>query len=302
MRTEGSEGLDGRRAVTAAGCASMLLLSALTTGCASTPSEDEQAKLADLEGRVARMERIAANEVEVSRRLDEIQDTLRQLRGRIDELEHSSEALRKQQRDLYGDLNKRLSAASGTVGAAFGAAAGTAAGEAVPGGAAAGSAAPGVAAAGVAAAGGGADNAGSANAPVDNVPSSVEQAVYTQAFDALKAGSYSVAITGFKDFLGTYPTSPLADNAQYWLGEAYYVNRDFDSAAGAFRTVLKKWPDSRKAPDALLKLGYTQLEQKQYPAARATLEEVTKKYPGTESARLATERLKRIPASAPAVQ
>lgn len=296
IRTAGTGGLPRRSAVTA-GCAGVLLLTSLAAGCASTPSEEEQAKLADLEGRVARTERIAANQVEVSQRLDEIQETLRQLRGRIDELEHSSEALRKQQRDLYGDLNKRLSASSGTVGAAFGAAAGTAAGEAVPGGAAAGGAA-----AGVAAAGGGADNAGSANAPVDNAPSSVEQAVYTQAFDALKAGSYSVAITGFKDFLGTYPTSPLADNAQYWLGEAYYVNRDFGSAAGAFRTVLKKWPDSRKAPDALLKLGYTQLEQKQYPAARATLEEVTKKYPGTESARLATERLKRIPASAPAVQ
>jgi len=46
----------------------------------------------------------------------------------------------------------------------------------------------------------------------------------------------------------------------------------------------------------MLKLGYTQLEQKQYPAARATLDEVTKKFPGTDSARLAAERLRRIPA------
>ena len=129
-----------------------------------------------------------------------------------------------------------------------------------------------------------------------NAPSPTEQAVYGQAFDALKAGSYSTAITGFKDFLHTYPNSSLADNAQYWLGEAYYVSHDYDAAAGAFRSVLKKWPDSHKAPDALLKLGYTQLEQKQYPAARATFEEVTKKYPGTESAKLAAERLRRIPA------
>jgi tol-pal system protein YbgF len=292
IRMEGTERLGGRRAVTAA-CAGVLLLSALATGCASTPSEDEQAKLADLEQRVARIERIAANEVEVSQRLDEIQETLRQLRGRIDDLEHNSEALRKQQRDLYGDLDKRLAAAGGTVGAAFGAAAGTAAGSGAPGAAATG----GAAASG--AAGDGGDNAGTANAPADNGPSTVEQAVYTQAFDALKAGSYSVAITGFKDFLSTYPSSQLADNAQYWLGEAYYVNRDYDSAAGAFRTVLKKWPDSHKAPDALLKLGYTQLAQKQYPAARVTLDEVARKYPGTESARLATDRLKRIPASPP---
>ena len=119
--------------------------------------------------------------------------------------------------------------------------------------------------------------------------------MYSQAFDALKAGSYSIAITGFKDFLGNYPQSSLADSAQYWLGEAYYVNRDYDSAGGAFRTLLKKWPDSRKAPDALLKLGYAQFAQKQYPAAKATLSEVTKKYPGTDSAKLAADRLRRIP-------
>ena len=79
------------------------------------------------------------------------------------------------------------------------------------------------------------------------------------------------------------------------------MNKDYDGAAAAFRTVLKKWPDSRKAPDALLKLGYTQAAQKQYSAARATLDEVTKKYPGTDAAKLASDRLKRIPAQ-PAAQ
>src|SRR6202007_569605 len=101
--------------------------------------------------------------------------------------------------------------------------------------------------------------------------SSVEQAVYSQAFGALKAGSYSVAITGFKDFLSSYPASPLAENAQYWLGEAYYVSRSYDDASTAFRSVISKYPQSRKAPDAMLKLGYTQYEQKQYAEARKTL-------------------------------
>jgi TolA-binding protein len=78
------------------------------------------------------------------------------------------------------------------------------------------------------------------------------------------------------------------------------VNRDYEAAAGAFRTVMRKWPDSRKAPDALLKLGYTQSEQKQYAAARATLQEVTRKYPGTDAAKLAADRLKRIPTQPPA--
>jgi tol-pal system protein YbgF len=250
----------------------------LLIGCASTSPEEDplQVKLNDLEARVARLERSLANQVTLSQRVDENQASLRELQGRIEELEHTNEALAKQQRDLYTDLDKRLGG-NGTMPApgAAGAAAGVAAG------AAAGAAAGGV--------------AGSAAQPADNGPSSTEQAVYAQAFDALKAGSYSLAITGFKDFLTTYPNSSLAENAQYWLGEAYYVNHDYESAGGAFRTVLKKWPDSRKAPDALLKLGYAQYAQKQYPAAKATLTDVTKKYPGTDAAKLAADRLKRIP-------
>jgi tol-pal system protein YbgF len=244
-----------------------LVMLALLAGCATSPSEDDaaQLKVNDLEARVARLERSNANQVALAEHQDEVQATLRELQGRLEELEHSNEALAKQQRDLYADLDKRLgggaAGASGAAGVAAGAAAGAAAGSAQPEG-----------------------------------PSSTEQAVYAQAFDALKAGSYSIAITGFKDFLGTYPTSSLAENAQYWLGEAYYVNHDYDAASGAFRSVLKKWPDSNKAPDALLKLGYTQFAQKQFPAAKATLTEVTRKYPGTDAARLAAERLKRIPA------
>ena len=141
-----------------------------------------------------------------------------------------------------------------------------------------------------------AGGAGAAGTDSAGAGSSEEQRVYGQSFDALKAGSYSIAITGFKDFLSSYPTSPLAENAQYWLGEAFYVTRDFDSATGAFKTVLQKWPDSRKAPDALLKLGYTQLEQKKVSEGRASLAQVVQKYPGSDAAKLAAERLQRAPA------
>ena len=244
-----------------------VLVATLLGGCALTPAEDDpvQQKLNDLDARMARLERGVANQVEVSQRLDQVQASLRELSGRLDQIEHNDEALTKQQRDLSADLDKRVGAAG-------------------PGGAGAGA------------------EAGAAGAAGSNAPSPVEQAVYGQAFDALKAGGYSTAITGFKDFLHNYPDSPLADNAQYWLGETYYVNHNYELAAGAFRTVLKKYPDSRKAPDALLKLGYTQLEQKQYQAARTTLDEVTKKYPGSPSAKLAAERLRRLSAQPAAPQ
>jgi tol-pal system protein YbgF len=251
----------------------LVAVPAWLAGCASTPAEDDpvQIKLNELDTRLARIERVVANQslVELAQNVDTLQADVRKLRGQVEELENNTEAMRKQQRDLYNDLDKRLSGQQGTGGAAGPLGSVGAAGSAVPpgGGPAAGS--------------------------------SVEQAVYSQAFDALKAGSYSVAITGFKDFLSSYPSSPLAENAQYWLGEAYYVTRDYDSASGAFRTVLQKWPESRKGPDALLKLGFTQYELKHYAESKTTLEEVKQKFPDSDAARLAAERLQRMPATPP---
>jgi len=242
------------------------LVTALAAGCATKPPPDQdpvQIKLNELDGRVAKIERIVSNQslVDMAQNLDAAQTEVRQLRGRIDELEKSNDDLRKQERDLYGDLDKRLKALQGG-GSADGSAATGAVGTPAPTG------------------------------------SSVEQTVYAQAFDALKAGSYSVAITGFKDFLTNYPGSPLAENAQYWLGEAYYVNHEYDSAGGAFRTVLQKYPNSRKAPDAMLKLGYTQFELRKFPDARTTLTQLTQKFPDSQAAKLANDRLHSMAAAA----
>jgi tol-pal system protein YbgF len=263
------------------------VVAALGAGCASTPAADDpiQLKLNDIDARVTRIERIISNQslVELAQHLDQVQADVRQLRGRVEELEYNAEAMHKQQRDLYSDLDKRIAALGG--GSSGAAAAGALSGA----GSAAGSSSP-------QSAGSAGSPKGSAGSGADSGGSSEEQTVYAQSFDALKAGSYSVAITGFKSFLSSYPASPLAENAQYWLGEAFYVTRDFDSATGAFRNVLQKWPDSRKAPDALLKLGYTQLEQKKTGEGRATLSQVVQKYPGTDAAKLAAERLQHTPA------
>ncbi len=265
----------------------VVALALIAGGCASTPPEEDpvQIKLNDLDARLSRIERANQSTVEMAQHLEAVQTDVRELRGQIEELQHENAELRKQQHDLYADLDKRVKALESGSGSGANAAA------AAPGPAgAAGAAGSAPADAGSGAAGGGGEGEASGQ------PSSVEQAVYNQSFDALKAGSFSTAITGFKDFLTNYPQSPLASNAQYWLGEAHYVNHEYDAAAEAFRAVLRKWPDSRKAPDALLKLGYTQYEQKQYAAARATLTDVSRKYPGTDSAKLAADYLRRIPA------
>jgi len=292
-------------------------LAAVLAGCASTPPEEDpvQIKLNDLEARVARIERVVSNQslVQLAQNLDSVQAETRRLRGRIDELENSNEQMKKQ---LASSASVRIIGGGANANNGAGGAAGGYGSGGTPGAGAVGSGAPGAGgssdaanAAGSVGAASGASAAAAAAAGSGpggtDVPaggagaSSVEQSVYSQAFSALKAGSYSIAITGFKDFLTSYPQSPLAENAQYWLGEAYYVTRSYDDAGTAFRTVLQKYPQSRKAPDATLKLGFTQYEQRRYADARKTLEEVTQKYPDSDAARLATDRLKRIPANAP---
>ncbi len=239
----------------------LALAAVLAAGCATTPPDRDpvQIKLNDLDSRVSRVERIMSNQslMQMAQEVDTLQAEVRDLRGRIDELQNANRALKQQQRDLYADLNRRVGALEhgGSAGAAA---------------------------------------AGSADSGSDGEPgvTSTQQTIYGQAFNALKAGSYSVAISGFDGFLKQYPSSPLAPNAEYWLGQAHYVNQDFASAAKAFQAVLDQWPNSSKAPAAMVDLGNTQLAEGQAAKGRATLRRVVSQFPGTDAASRAQALLK----------
>ncbi len=96
-----------------------VLVSVLVSACAVNPEDDPvQIKLNDLEGRLQRIERANQSVVDMAQKLDATQSEIRSLRGRIDELQNTDEALKRQQRELYSDLDKRLTAntAGGAVG------------------------------------------------------------------------------------------------------------------------------------------------------------------------------------------
>jgi len=119
-----------------------------------------------------------------------------------------------------------------------------------------------------------------------------EKAAYDQAFQSLKDLKYAEAAEHFLTFVNVYPDSEYADNAQYWLGESYYVTRNYDIALEAFPGLLAGYPDSPKIADSLLKIGYTHYELKQWDQARAALIQVQEQYPDTTLARLAGSRLR----------
>jgi len=126
------------------------------------------------------------------------------------------------------------------------------------------------------------------------VASADEQAAYDGAFELLKQSRYNDAIIEFRNMISQFPNGALVDDAQYWIGEAYYVTRDFESALQAFQAVVNRYPDSQRVPEALLKLGYVQAELGRTAEARQTLNRVISQYPGSRVAISAETRLSKI--------
>jgi len=250
--------------------------------------------------------------------VQELQDEVRVLRGQVEDQANQLETLRQRQRDQFLDLDQRISGQ----GAAPGAAPGTAPANGATPAESQAEDMPGLAEdapvidGDVATDGGRPDPTvvrdegpevrepmdtpsdtvalGAPDAQNNQVASSPaeEKAAYDQAFQSLKDLRYADAAEGFQAFLAQYPQSEYADNAQYWLGESYYVTRNYDISLEAFDDLLAKYPDSSKKPDALLKIGYAHYELKQWDQARAALEQVKQQYPDTTLARLADNRLR----------
>jgi tol-pal system protein YbgF len=118
-----------------------------------------------------------------------------------------------------------------------------------------------------------------------------EQKDYDAAMLLFKAGDYKAAAGALDAFVRRYPESGYAANAQYWLGNAFYAQRDCKSAIAAQQVVLKAYPDSPKAADAMLNIASCQTELKD-KAAKKTLADLIKTYPDTPAAETAKERLK----------
>ncbi|MCJ7452332.1 MAG: tol-pal system protein YbgF [Steroidobacteraceae bacterium] len=257
--------------------AGVVLLAWSVASLATASNKELEARANETDARLAAVERANQTLVQLQQQAEVMRQELRTLRGQLDEVRHEIEGLRKQQRDLYSDLDRRLlliengvqPGVTGTqpldreqgVGAPDGAEA-----TRIP-------------------------VAGSSGPTEEEVRAADETTVYSDAFAALKAGRYEEAARGFQLYLTKYPDGPRADYATYWLGESMYAQRDFVTALKVFQKVVSDFPQSRKASDALLKVAYCQYELKAFRNARATLQKVVSGFPGTDAAGLAERRL-----------
>ena len=242
---------------------------ATLTGCAPLPPQPQEDpivyRLNQIENRIEKLEQGQQN----SRAIDavsgqqQIQEEMRQLKG---QMEQQAFQLQSQEQRL-NQLSTPATAAS-------------VAGAASPPPPAGEQAAP---------------TDPSAPVPVASAPPVAgEQASYDVAFNFMKEGRYPQATEAFGRFLQQYPSSRLAPNAQYWLGEALYVSRDYDAALLQFRKVTEQYPGNPKVPDALLKIGYIHAEKQQWSDAKTALDRVIREYPQSGAADLARQRLNRL--------
>src|SRR5262249_54018554 len=126
-----------------------------------------------------------------------------------------------------------------------------------------------------------------AERPRESAAGESPEKAYAAAMATFHAREYGQAGLDFTDFINRHPRPTLAANAQYWIGEAYYVQRDYRQAMTEFQKVLDARPDSPKVPDALLKVGLCYRSLHDESRARQTWDRLAKDYPKSEAARTA---------------
>jgi len=208
--------------------------------------------------------------------VQQLQQEVRELRGKVEELNYRVNQSSKQERERYLDLDRRLLELSKGVSKS----------PVVGGGGASITSSKTV------------DNTAAVTpqASASGVTESSQsvRASYNDAYDLIKQRRYDEAVTALHTFIKNNPNSDLTPNAYYWLGEVYLVLPKLEQARQSFIVVVGKYPEHRKAADALYKLGVTYHRLGNDDEATTYLEQTLEKYPDSSAANLAREYIKRI--------
>ena len=236
---------------------------------------------ATVESRLNRLERLVNSKglVDIMVRVESMQNELQRLLGEIELQKHSLDEIKKRQRDLYVDIDRRLLQFERRSGS-------SATSTPLP---------PVVTKRPIV-------KQNKTQKPSTQTTQSSkatktkegEQVAYQKAFDLLRALRYEKATKAFRQFLNDYPDGRYAHIAQYWLAETSYHTRKYDIAVKDYQTLIDQYPKSPKRADALLKIGYSQFELKSFSKAKTVLDTLIQSYPGTTEAGQAENLLQKI--------
>lgn len=114
---------------------------------------------------------------------------------------------------------------------------------------------------------------------------------YSEALTIFKERNYADARKKFQDFLSAFADTEYSDNAQFWIGECYYFEGNYEKAILEYEKVVQNYSKGNKVPDALLKQAFSFLKLGDPSSAKLLFQRVIKDYPNTTSARRAREQL-----------
>jgi tol-pal system protein YbgF len=140
------------------------------------------------------------------------------------------------------------------------------------------------------------------NAAVPSAPAGMPgisaDTLYQNALRDFTSGKYDLSRQEFSDYIKTFPTNDLASNSQFYLGEIFYAQNDFNNAIASYDTVLTNYPRSFKLAASMYKKGTAELELGLKASGVRDLREVERRFPGSDEARRAQAKLREIGAVA----
>lgn len=234
-----------------------------------------------LQGKLDAMEKTSRNlHIDALAQIEAIKTEMSKLRGQMEEQSHAIETTQKRQRDLYIDTDTRLRQLEESA-------------KAPP--------PPPVAPVVDDAKGAKSKKTGNGKQaavpetakPVEANPAN-EGRAYDEAFGLFKAGNYAGSLSAFQSFTQTWPKSPLAASAQYWIGNSHYNLKDYSAAISSQQALISQYPKSPKVPDAMLNIATCQQNLGDGEAAKKSLEELVAKFPLSDAGEKAKRRLEAL--------
>ena len=124
--------------------------------------------------------------------------------------------------------------------------------------------------------------------------------LYSQGLSYYNGGQWDLSIQSFQDYLKYYKDTDRASNAQFYIGECYYSQGDYNRAIEAYDLCSEKYPTGNKAAAAQLKKGFALLALDQKTAGIRELRSLIQRFPDSQEAELARQRLKKLGITVPA--
>jgi tol-pal system protein YbgF len=131
-------------------------------------------------------------------------------------------------------------------------------------------------------------------APAAGNPPEPPDTLYQSALSDYTSARYKLALGEFQQYLKFYGNTMLAGNAQFYIGQIYFMQENYDDAINAFNVVIERYPEGNKVTQAIYKKGMALEKLDQKSAATKEFRMLLTRYPNSPEAKLAAQELSKL--------